>query len=126
NYLGMPILEVYTETATSTKWLTFHKYDSQGREILLAHPSAVSGYDETKADLLNNQSGNYQYLRDSQGLIETTSYYTSTTATSSTAGGVTGYVYQTKVQRGETGTGILQSTTDYISRTDGSITVYAV
>ena len=35
--------------------------------MLQANPSAVSGYDETKPDLLNNQAGNYQYLKDAEG-----------------------------------------------------------
>src|SRR5205085_5724860 len=118
NFEGQPILEVYTDTTTSQQWITFHKYDSAGREVLVAAPSASSGFDDSYSDLLHNQSGNYQYLRDSQGLIYTTSYSSSTTATSTTAGNVNGYVYQTKVQQGETGTGILQSTAQYYSRTD--------
>jgi RHS repeat-associated protein len=124
NYVGEPVLEVHQEGGQN--WATFYKYDTAGRLILAAAPSAVSGYDESKADLVNNQSGNYQYLRDSQGLIETFSYYSSTTATSTTAGGVAGYLNQTGLQRGETGTSVLQGTTDYISRTAGGRTVYPV
>jgi hypothetical protein len=94
--------------------------------ILAAQPSAVSGYDETRPDLLNNQAGNYQYLRDSSGLIATTSYYTSTTATETTPGGVIGYQYQTHLKRGELGTAVLQSTTQYYAHTGGGATVYPV
>jgi hypothetical protein len=126
NFAGQPVLEVYEDTTANLEFATFSKYDSVGRVVLRANPSAVSGYDESKADLLDNQSGNYQHLRDSQGLIETASFYSSTTATSTTAGAANGYLHQTHLQRGETGTAILQSTTDYFSRTDGSITVFPV
>ncbi len=126
NFIGQPILEVYKDTTTNLEWATYHQFDTSGREVLTAMPSAVSGYDETKSDLLNNQSGNYQYLRDSQGLIATAAYATSTTATSSTAGNVNGYLNTTSLKRGESGTAVLQSTIQYYSRTDGSITVYPV
>ena len=56
NFAGQPILEVFKDTTSKSEWLTFHKYDSAGPLVLVAYPSAVSGYDETKADLLNNQS----------------------------------------------------------------------
>ncbi|MBO0697189.1 MAG: RHS repeat protein [Zavarzinella sp.] len=126
NFAGQPILEVYKDATTGQEWPTYHRYDSVGREILVAQPSAVSGYDETKADLLDNQAGNYQFLRDSEGLIQTTSYYASTSPSISetTAGGVAGYLYQTAIQRGEAGASVLQGTTDYFKRTAGGITVY--
>ena len=54
------------------------------------------------------------------------SYYTSTTAGESTAGGVAGYLNQTGLQRGETGTSILQSTTQYFQHTGGGATVNPV
>jgi RHS repeat-associated protein len=129
NFAGQPVLKVYKDTTTGQEWCTYFQRDTQGRLTLMALPSAVSGYDETKADLLNNQSGNYQYLRDSQGLIQKATYYGSNpspAAGPTTAGGVTGYVYQTSEQRGEGGTAVLQRTTQYYSRTDTSITVYPV
>jgi len=126
NFAGQIIVEVFKDTTTNNEWLSYSQYDSVGRLKLTAAPSAISGYDDTYADLMHNQSGNYQYLRDSQGLIATTSFYTSTTATSTTAGGVNGYQYQSHIQRGETGSAILQNTTDYFSRTDGTITIYPV
>src|SRR5688500_7023725 len=104
--------------------MTFNKYDGDGRLVLTANPSAVSGYDDTKPDLLNNQSGNYQHLRDSQGLIQTSSYATSTTATTSAAGDVDGYLKEVKLQKGETGTGVLQASQTYIERTAGGATVF--
>lgn len=122
NYAGQVMLDV-TKVGGSS-WATFYKYDSNGRLVLQAEPSAVSGYDETKSDLLDNQSGNYSYLRDAEGLVSTLSYGSSTTATSSTAGDVSGYLKQTAIQRGETGTSVLQSSQAYLSRTAGSVTIY--
>src|SRR5262249_17147134 len=76
-----------------------------------------------KADLLNSQSGNYQYLNDTAGLIQVTDYAGSTTATSTTAGNVAGYQQDTKVQQGELGTAILQDATQYFTQTAGGVTV---
>ena len=47
-----------------------------------------------------DQSGNYQYLRDSDGLTDVFEYYTSTTATDTSPGDVVGYL------RREKGTGM--------------------
>jgi RHS repeat-associated protein len=125
NYAGEVMLTAFT--SGSQTWLTYHQYDSQGRLMLTAQPSAVTGYSESYADLLNNVSGNYQYLSDSSGQIQTYVYYTSTTATETTAGGALGYQYQTSLQQGELGTAILQSQTQYFAHSDGSgDTVYPV
>jgi hypothetical protein len=126
NFAGEVMLQVFRDTTTEQEWATFYKYDSAGRVLWTAAPSAVSGYDDSKADLLDEESDNYTYLRDDVGLIQTTSYYSTTTATSTTAGGVAGYVYQTSLQQGETGTAVLQGSTDYIERTAGDVTVYQV
>ena len=58
-----------TDAAANLTWDTFTKYDSAGRIVLSAAPSAVTGYDDTYADLLHAVSNNYQYLSDSAGLI---------------------------------------------------------
>jgi RHS repeat-associated protein len=126
NYAGEVMLTVYHDTTANANWISYFQYDSNGRLVLQANPSAVTGYDETYADLLHSVSGNYAYLADSAGLVTTTGYYSSTTATSTTAGGVAGYMDQTAIQRGETGTSVPQETLDYIARTGGSVTIYPV
>src|SRR5207253_2927430 len=68
NFAGQVMLHVYKEVSSGTTWCDFFKYDDDGRLLWHALPSAVSAYDETKADLLDSQSGNYQDLRDSSGL----------------------------------------------------------
>lgn len=129
NYIGQVMLMVVqNESDTSRRWLTFHKYDSGAREIMTAMPSAVTGYDESKSDLLdfNSGTGKYLYLRDNEGLIHVTDYYSSTTATTTTPGGVTGYVQFSKVKKGQSGTAIKLAETTYIKRTAGGRNVYPV
>lgn len=123
NYAGQVMLAVFVNTTTNDKWGTFHKYDADGREILTASPSAValpSSFTtiEAYADLLHWDGDDYQYLSDSAGQISLTEYYTSTTATESSAGGVEGYEQYRKVKNGETGSAILLSAIDYIAHDD--------
>jgi hypothetical protein len=112
--------------SANVDWPTFVKYDSSGRAILSAAPSAVTGYDDTKADLLNSVSGNYQYMADSAGLVATYSFYSSTTATDTSAGGVASYLSSTAIQRGETGTSVPQAAVQYFHHTGGGATVNPV
>src|SRR5262249_20058645 len=74
NYVGQVVLSVFKEASSGNQWIRFNKYDNNGRLIWTAAPSAVTGYDDTKTDLLNNQSGNYQNLSDTTGLITITDY----------------------------------------------------
>jgi len=74
NYRGEMMLKVFHDTTSGDKWATFYKYDADGRLILTAQPSAVTGYDDSNADLLAESSGNYSYLSDSAGLITRLSY----------------------------------------------------
>src|SRR5205085_10901536 len=97
-----------------------------GRLILTANPSALTGYDEAKPDLLNKVNGNYQYMKDNAGLIEATEYGTVTTAGEGYRGDVAGYVRATKFQRGELGIPELRQQTSYFARTAGGSTVYVV
>jgi YD repeat-containing protein len=126
NFAGQVLLTVFHDVTSGSNWETYDRYDSQGRLVLQAQPSAVSGYDDTHADLLNNVSGNYQYLNDSTGLIQTYAYGTSTTAGQSTAGDVAGYLKETDLQQGELGTPVKQSSTQYFAHTAGGETVNPV
>src|SRR5207302_4629139 len=103
NSYGEILLKVYESGApgSTQKWQTFYAYDDAGRLIRKANPSAVTGYDESKRDLLDKESGHYQYLQDNQGEIELTDYYAVTTATPTTPGGVVGYYQATKLQQGQ-------------------------
>jgi RHS repeat-associated protein len=119
NGYGEVMLKVYESGAPghTQQWDTFYKYDDVGRVILQANPSAVTGYDEARPDLLNNVSGHYEFLRDSQGEIQLTDYYPATTATEATPGGVAGYFQDSKLQQGQLGTPVLQASKQYVART---------
>ena len=115
---GQPLLTIFKEftngTATGKEWKTFYRYDGQGRQILKANPSAVTGYDESKADLLNSVGGNFQYLSDSVGKLEQTDY-----------DGL-GYVTGHRIRRGEFGTDVQLDSTTYTSHSGGGSTIYPV
>jgi hypothetical protein len=117
------MLAIFHQASTSNNWITFNKYDSDGRLLWMAHPSAATGYNDTYADLLHFTSGSYQYLRTDAGLIESITYATSTTATTSAAGDVAGYQSGTALLQGQSGDPVPQSAQDYILRTVDSRTV---
>jgi RHS repeat-associated protein len=119
NSYGEVMLKVY-ESGTpghTQQWDTFYKYDNAGRVILQADPSAVTGFSESAPDLLNFSGGRYQFLRDHDGKIQLTDYYPATTATEAAPGGVAGYFQDSKLQQGQLGTPVLQSSKQYIART---------
>jgi len=60
NYAGEVMLDVFHDPVSGNNWETFTKYDSSGRAIWTAHTSALTGYTESTADLLNSVNGNYQ------------------------------------------------------------------
>ena len=123
NYAGEVMLDVFHDPVSGNNWETFTEYDSSGRAILTAQPSALTGYSESSPTLLNGTFGSYEFMTGSSGLLNITDYYTSTTATATTAGGVAGYVEDTKIQEGQAGTAILQETTQYFTRAAGGDTV---
>jgi YD repeat-containing protein len=92
---------------------TFFAYNSQGQLTLVAAPSAVMGYSDMYADLMNNQGGTYQYLNRTSGLLTRFDYYTTTTATETTAGGVAKYLQDVQIQQGQMGTLLPQETWQY-------------
>ncbi len=86
-------------------------YDNDGNVIESAQPSAVTGYTFT-----NSGTGLDVTLNDT-GLIDVSAYYASTTATTTTAGGVAGYLQASGVQEGSSGKPDWQSSVDYIAAT---------
>jgi RHS repeat-associated protein len=114
--------DVVTERTTYSNWYgevmlevsgpdrTFHKYDSSGREILTADPVAVTGYDEDYANLVGEESADYELLDNDAGLIAVTDYYPTTNLQE---GAVAGYYQSTSIKNGETNTAILQREVDY-------------
>ena len=105
-------------TGTTRRW--FYRYDSAGREVLAASPAAVTGYDDANNDLVGYSGGNAAYLSDSAGLVAVSTYGSSTTATTTTAGDALGRLKRTAVRRGETGTDVPQDDFLYVKRTVGT------
>jgi hypothetical protein len=123
NAYAEPMLKVYHDSSSGLNWDYFTEYDSTGRILLQAQPSAVTGYNDSYADLLNNQNGLYQYLSNTSGLLTKYDYCASTTATETTAGGVAGYQQDVNLLQGQQGTAVEQSSTQYFLHTAGGISV---
>ncbi|QDT44041.1 hypothetical protein Pan241w_41460 [Gimesia alba] len=117
NGAGQTMLEV--KKSGNDEWCWFKKYDGNGRVILQAEPSAISGYDEQYTDLLHYSGGSYQYLNNSTGLIHLYDFYTTTGS-----GAAEGYPSFTKIQNGENGTPIKLSKTEYSSHSANGNTIY--
>ena len=69
NAYGQVMLDDHYDPTSEVDTVSFYVYSSSGQLILSAAPSAVSGYDDGYADLLNKIDGSYTYLNDSSGLI---------------------------------------------------------
>jgi RHS repeat-associated protein/uncharacterized delta-60 repeat protein len=113
---GASVREVIKE------WSNYTQYNASAYPVMMALPSAVSGYWDASADLLTDPGAGadaeLEGLRDSRGKILRTAYYLSTTANSSTPGGVAGYRSYDWVQHGEVGT-----KTSTLSRSGSTVTV---
>ncbi|HLJ96277.1 MAG TPA: SBBP repeat-containing protein, partial [Gemmataceae bacterium] len=121
NVYGEVMLKDFHDATLNQDWDTYYRYDSQGRLVLTAEPSAVTGYNATTyADLVNYP--NIGYL-NSTGLIKKTDYYTSTNAGETTAGAVTGYEQDTTLQQGvNASSSILQDSMQYFAHTGATST----
>ena len=108
NYAGQLLLTDVEDGANN--YITYYQYDSSGRLVLTAEPSAVSGYSDASANL--NVS-----LETNAGLIYTYSYYSS---------GAVGRLQNTYVQNGTSETPILLKSYTYTSRTVDDVTIYPV
>lgn len=121
NYLTSPLLRILT--SGNDQWMTAYQYDSGARQTLEASPSAVVSYNEASANLSI-------VLRMDAGVIRTTQYATSTTATATSAGDVAGRAVTTKVQRGTSpsagGGPFLESETKYFVRETEDGIIYPV
>jgi RHS repeat-associated protein len=116
NSYGMVMLSVLQGANGLQKWCSFTRFDDAGRAIWQISPSAITGYDETKNDLLNYNSGTqtYQYVRDTSGLIQTMEYDTNTATEN--------YVKYANLRKGQLGSDIRQSLTEYTTNTVGGTT----
>lgn len=117
NGVGQTMLQV--KKSGDDEWCLFKKYDGDGRVLLEAEPSAISGYGEQYLDLLNYSGGSYEYLYDDVGLIHLYEYYSTTGS-----GAAQGYPSYTKIQHGQNGTPINLSKVEYTSHSANGNTIY--
>jgi RHS repeat-associated protein len=116
NFLGQTML---TDLADgSNHWLESFQFD-ESLQVQHASPSAVVSYDDSQADL-------DVVLESAAGLISTSQYYPTTTATPTTPGGAEGFPQSIQLQEGTGGTPITQREVTYFERTDGIATIYPV
>lgn len=115
NFAAQVMLKVLQ--AGSSKWYSFNRYDDSGRVTMAASSSAVTGYDDEYADLLNFDGATCEYLSDDSGLIQLSEYF---------ATGAVGYLKSRKVKQGQLGTAIKLQELTYTARTVGENTVYVV
>jgi hypothetical protein len=66
---GEVLLDDHYDPSSGVHNDTFYQYNAAGQLTLMASPSAVSGYDDSNADLLDNEGGSYLYLNYNSGLL---------------------------------------------------------
>jgi RHS repeat-associated protein len=132
NVYGQMVLSSQQETSSSSqKWDNYYHYDAVGGLLYHATPSAVSGFNETKDDLVDFEEGNAVWLRDDIGVFEVNTFGISssmsgTIANDTTPGDAVGYLKSTSIQHGESGTPIKLSDLLYESRTTSTAKTYWV
>lgn len=112
NFLGQPLIDELR--SGTSRWIHAYHQDSQGHAVWHAYPSAVISYDDTQQNLAIQ-------LQASSGLIEWTDYYTTTGS-----GAAAGYIADTKLSQGSTGTPVMLRAYQYTSQSAGGVTVYPV
>ncbi len=112
NHLGQTLLRELKDGSDS--WVNYVQYNTQYQPKLHAHPSAVTSYDDSSADLGVS-------LKASAGRIDVITYYSTTSGS-----GVEDYPEYEKVKEGSTGTEVKLKKYEYTSHTANSITVYPV
>ncbi len=124
NYLGQTLLQVTVQAGMA--WMDFYhyQYDNYGANYLVvhAHPSAVTGYDESLPDLVGYSDFVNNFIEDHEGLIDYTDYIRL---------GTEYYLQDTYLTHGDGGiagwpTRYYQSALNYTSHTYNGVTVYLV
>jgi RHS repeat-associated protein len=123
NWAGEVMLKVFIDRATGKTWRTYFQYDSAGRLITEALPSAVIGHDVRTLGLVSSSD-----IKANDGLIFTYTYGTSTTATPMTPGDVQGYLKRVASKKGNDDTSPdTKSLAEYLAHTDANnITVHPI
>lgn len=112
NWIGQILVKAFVSGSES--WIEAWQYDTNGREVLHAFPSAVVGYNDSDEHLAIE-------FQSSSGLIENTSYYTGTTG-----GAAPGYPQSVTIQQGSSGTPISVLGYTYNKVLVGGIPIYPI
>lgn len=112
NHIGQVLVK--EQKAGTDRWIEHRTYDSDGRLIQQAGPSAVTGYDDSFADL--NVS-----LKSNAGLIRLAEYYATTGS-----GAAQGHLKAEKIKQGTSGTPVLLRQLEYASHSAGGQSVYPI
>jgi RHS repeat-associated protein len=118
NGFGQTMAKVFKDVTSGQQWITYTQYDSTGRAIMAVNPSGVTGLNEADPALVSGG-----FLSSTAGLVNIYTYYTTTNIG---LGQVAGYLATSSLKQGQMGTSILQSTTQYTSRTGTSGTIYPI
>jgi RHS repeat-associated protein len=113
NEIGEVLLQAVVDsngtdsTADDRVTLTAYQYDTDGRLILEAMPSAIKGYSESEPDLVDFDEDS-PYLQSATGQLKywNYAYSTSSDISSTTGGDVQGYLQQEGLREGFDGTDI--------------------
>jgi hypothetical protein len=121
NDVAQVLVKVTREAnAPNREWIDAYNYDSAGRETWHATPSAITpGYTPSahESSPLLNMGSNSSYIKTSGGLILKRSYWSSTTATGNTLGGVSGRLSSESSVDGKNGSAETIRQIKYFTRT---------
>lgn len=112
NHLGQTML--YQLKDGADQWLQYNQYDSSGRLVLRAEPSAIESFNEAAANLGVS-------LKANSGLIHVTEYYTA-----NGGGAAAGHQKSQSIKNGSSGSLIPQAAWEYTSHSANGQTVYLV
>jgi RHS repeat-associated protein len=108
NRAGELLMKVIQDAGSSTLGIDYFHFNDDWQMLMQVGPDGVSGYDEGEGDLVEYVSGNATYLRDADGAFTHYSY------------NADGLQESVSISRGETASEIVQSETEYVTRTVGS------
>jgi YD repeat-containing protein len=135
NDYGQVMLDLYKDNTSNMSWGTFYRYDAEGRMVFSATNNVLKKdsagrlvqYDESKPDLINMQTnGTSQYLNASAGVVTWYTFSPATTATTTVAGAVAGYLSNVSLSIGLAGSKAKQLDKSYFLRTNNVINTYPV
>jgi YD repeat-containing protein len=124
-FISVDTVDAASPSTVGVKEITAYQFDSFGRLITTINSSAINNSFYNLAspstyEAYNDVGITEGGVNSSSGLVQTTSYYSSTTATGSTAGGAAGFAQADYLQQGLSGTPVEQDSYTYFAHTDSN------